>query len=560
MKESLYIKRNTAIINFTEDFVRSTDELVSSDSFYTFLLTYLDHLKGTQNETYQVLTDNRTDEETVFDMISLLGEIRVKPLERIDHRLMYIPRLMENLVEDAYNFWRELQRCSVVYLKSNLVDFIELDSVYNAIILTFYRSIEEKLAGRKNKVYRQLKAGTNASVSLRIFDWDIPEEYEGLKEVYSVDKVLLHAPLILHPKTNKREGFFEEAKENPLKGLKLDPTEFYCYPAKIGTLLAMVYFHRDFMFSGLSLANLFEMATMEEVKQSKVDIVVAFGVEDGSKDMCFYHDKKNEMIVAKIAYQPQIEYFGYMKKIMLTAYNVAMMNKGWLPIHGAMVNVTFKTGKKVGVVFMGDSGAGKSETLEELTSIGNDKIAKMEVVFDDMGSFHVKDRVLAQGTEIGAFVRLDDLDRGLPYKEMDRSIFMNPESSVNARVIVPATTFEVVSSSHPVDFFLYANNYEDRIGVELFDCPEDGKQVFIDGKRMAKGTTQEVGLTTSFFANPFGPYQQEALCRTIIDDVFVALKDSQVKVGQVFTNLGVSGHQTDALKQSALALLELIEK
>ena len=42
-----------------------------------------------------------------------------------------------------------------------------------------------------------------------------------------------------------------------------------------------------------------------------------------------------------------------MKKIMLTAYNVSMMDKGHLPIHGAMVNVFLKDGTKKGIVFMG---------------------------------------------------------------------------------------------------------------------------------------------------------------------------------------------------------------
>ena len=54
---------------------------------------------------------------------------------------------------------------------------------------------------------------------------------------------------------------------------------------------------------------------------------------------------------------------------------------------------------------MGDSGAGKSETIEALKSLGNEKIKNIEIVFDDMGTFHVEDgTVYAKGTEIGAFV------------------------------------------------------------------------------------------------------------------------------------------------------------
>ena len=140
----------------------------------------------------------------------------------------------------------------------------------------------------------------------------------------------------------------------------------------------------------------------------------------------------------------------------LTLHNVAMMAKGWLPIHGSMVNIHLKDGRSKGVVFMGDSGAGKSETIEALQLLGMDEIVSMDVIFDDMGSLHEeKGLVKAQGTEIGAFIRLDDLDKGSPYKTMDRSIFMNPES-VNARVVIPISTYAQVVSSHKVDFFLYA--------------------------------------------------------------------------------------------------------
>ena len=114
-----------------------------------------------------------------------------------------------------------------------------------------------------------------------------------------IDSVLLHSPLLLHPNTNKREGHFQEVYENPIQDFDLDNNKFFCYPAKIGTLLAFVYFHKDFIFSGISLANIFEPATTEDIATRKPDIVIAFGVEDGKDDMVFYKDKPNDLVVAK---------------------------------------------------------------------------------------------------------------------------------------------------------------------------------------------------------------------------------------------------------------------
>ena len=88
---------------------------------------------------------------------------------------------------------------------------------------------------------------------------------------------------------------------------------------------------------------------------------------------------------------------------------------------------------------MGDSGAGKSESLEALRILADEHLRDLTVVFDDMGSLQFRDgRVVGVGTEIGAFVRLDDLQPGYAYAEVERSIFMNPHKT-NARIVIPIT-------------------------------------------------------------------------------------------------------------------------
>ena len=42
---------------------------------------------------------------------------------------------------------------------------------------------------------------------------------------------------------------------------------------------------------------------------------------------------------------------------------------------------------------MGDSGAGKSESIEALKIAGKDVIKDIEVVFDDMGTIHLEDGI-----------------------------------------------------------------------------------------------------------------------------------------------------------------------
>ena len=52
-----------------------------------------------------------------------------------------------------------------------------------------------------------------------------------------------------------------------------------------------------------------------------------------------------------------------MKKMCLTLHNVSNINHHKLPIHGAMIQMKLHDGSEKNIVVMGDSGAGKSETM-----------------------------------------------------------------------------------------------------------------------------------------------------------------------------------------------------
>jgi hypothetical protein len=166
--------------------------------------------------------------------------------------------------------------------------------------------------------------------------------------------------------------------------------EWFCYPAKVGSLLIYCYFHRDFIGSAVATANLFELASMQtDAVAKKPDAILLFGNPDGGSDTTFWHDAENDIWIGKDSNDPAIDYFGYTKKSILTLHNLVMIQRGWLPIHGAMVNVYLKDGTKKGLMFMGDSGAGKSETLEALSTLASDLIDHQETVFDDMGTIHI---------------------------------------------------------------------------------------------------------------------------------------------------------------------------
>ncbi|MEG1732156.1 MAG: hypothetical protein RR252_03285 [Longicatena sp.] len=565
MKETLYLNSELAILNYSAGYAHTGDELLNSSTFSNYVQNYLDYLKKEDDDLYFYAINGKTPREATFEILKLFRMLRVFKVDEIESAYLNDKAKLLEFVEEMYNFWKKHQRFSVMSTGQGsgmqVLSFVVADSNFNTLILSLYRNIEEQIMGRKNRVYRQLQAGTNASIAVRKNkSFKLSAKYEKLKNIEFIESVMLRTPMILHPKSNKRVGMFEETEANPIDKFSGTPDEWFCYPCKIGTLLAFIYFHRDFISSAVSLANLFELANVDECRK-KPDLICLFGNEDGEDATTFHYDAKDDVWVGCVSYNERIEYFGYLKKMSLTLHNVRKMQKGWLPIHGAFVNITLKSGKRKGIMLMGDSGAGKSESIEALKVAGKDVIKDIEVVFDDMGTIHLEDGIpYGQGSEIGAFIRLDDLDPGTPYRDMDRSIFMNPESSTNARVITPAAPYEVVATNHRIDLFAYANNYDDKLGLHVFDTIDEAIDTCKEGKRMAKGTTQEVGISTTYFANPFGPMQQQDICEPLIYQMFKSLKETNVVIGEIYTQLGLDKENRDGINKAVMELLDFIEK
>ncbi|WP_283678976.1 phosphoenolpyruvate carboxykinase [Lentilactobacillus sp. Marseille-Q4993] len=554
---ALYVNtdRGVAVLDYSNKFVKNVFQLVNSKELADVVDVYL------SDASYHK-KPSKFNDVSVEEYLDTIKKIVVDEQDKIK----YDAKDVLNSIEDLYSFYRSLLRVATINKHQNDIvanNFMDIDNHFNELVLELYRVVEEKLQGHVNHIYRQVNAGTNACILTQSVNWPVPEKYNKLKDIRFVDTLMVRPPMMVHTKSNKREGVFSETKQNPIENFTGDRDSWYCYPAWVGESLAYIYFHRDYFSNGLALGNLFELADIEAIKDRKPDLLLMFGTagsESDTDDNCHYfHDDENDMYVGQVPYNDKTTYFGYMKKMMLTLHNLSMINKHKLPIHGSMVKITFSNGKTKSVVFFGDSGAGKSESIEALQEIADDKILNIETIFDDMGSFTLTgddQAIYAQGTETGAFVRLDDLSSEVAFSNMDRGIYMNPELS-NARCIIPANEYPEIIKHHHVDMWLYANNYDKEIGVHQFEDEDSAKAVFVAGKRKALGTTDEVGMSTTFFANPFGPVQRQADTQVIIDEVFSALFKKGTFVGEIFTHLGYDKKKS-SLNESARQLLDLL--
>ena len=567
--------KRQVVMNFSEKFCKTEVEVLNSDCFKEVWTRYVEGLYKSENQAFlpvlNIFPRNSVVEYTtnLFKLLFAFDFEEIKEMDKLYSKALAKKEVLYDLVQHFYDYWRRLERYAVVLTRSvkdgvESTSFINAQSEFNNIILSTYRTVSEKLFGAKFSVYRQLPAGVNAALLLSKNEWmSNDSEYAFLKKCDAIEQIVIRPPFISYSAKNKRTGTYPEAKKNPMDRIRdrFVANDYYCYAARVGSALAYIYFHRDYMAHGITIGNLFEFVPLAACKNKKPDLLYVFGGEyDGESE--FYYDKKNDIYVGLAPHDDSIDYFGYMKKMLLTLYNTKMIDNGYLPIHGACVHITLKDGRQKNIVIMGDSGAGKSESLEALSEMAGDDISSQLTIFDDMGTFKIENnKVVAYGTEIGAFVRTDDMTAGYAYREMDRAIFMNPDKQ-NSRLVIPVATYPQIMKGYDVDMYLYANNYdpECKDAVEFYSNAEEAKPIFIRGARRAKGTTQETGMTESFFANPFGPVQREEQTRKIIDNVFNTLIANGTKVGVLHTRLAVPGMEHDGPMLAAKRLFELLEE
>ncbi|BES60717.1 phosphoenolpyruvate carboxykinase [Dysgonomonas capnocytophagoides] len=562
------------MINFTLKYCDTKQKLLSSYGFRRVVEAFVKKIKKDDPIIYDhYIKSFKTDEnlvESLIESFKLLTVFKIEEVIEVDNKytaLFADKDLFIELIELLLQYWKKLERYSIVRntrLGDGLqnVRFIQANDLFNDLVLTTVRRIQETVNGFDQRVYRQTTVGATASLTLNDVNWNCPIEYKGLTPIPFISTVVIRPPFITYTKRNTRDGIFQEHHQNPLNNIILNEDDWYVFPAKVGAMLTFVYFHKDFMAQGIGLSNLFELAKESEYIGKKPDIIYVFGYPDGEEEKrtFYYKDKKNDILIGYANYCDDIDYFGYMKKMLLTLHNVKQIENNRLPIHGAMVNIVLKNGKESNIIIMGDSGAGKSESLEAFRTLNESYIRHMRVIFDDMGFLkkEADGSIKGYGTEIGAFVRIDDLDPAYAYEQLDRGIYSNPDK-INARVTIPISTYEVISKGYKVDIMLYANNYQESDKkISFYDDLDKAIQVFEDGARKAKGTTTEKGLVKSYFANPFGPVQERAETEVLVRQFFKDMKNNGVQIGEIHTSLAIDGRSKDGPREAAEELFSLI--
>jgi len=546
------------------------DQVVASPIFKEIIKEYVGFLESIDSPILDVLLQFKHNNGYDYqEMVFFLYLLTLRPIsERNSNADVH---KLHDFIEGLYDFWREKHRFIIkreryprsFNVRDSVIKSTEfIGNTFEKTVRNLYRTLEKNIFLKTEKILREVPSGAQV-----IFLVDKPRirekerlDYHLLYSMPFIWGIIFEPPVIFHTKSNKRKGVFPVVNEKILSKIDLGQSKWYVLPIHVGRLILYIYINSEYLCHVAGLANLFEIATPEELR--KPDGIVFFGLplESIGKDYINGVVFKDDLYVGVVPDIEENDYFGYAKKIVLTVHNLIMIDTFKLPIHGSLARIKLKSGQSATAMFVGDSGAGKSETLDALGRLT--EISDLEIIIDDMGSLDIEnDRVVAYGTETGAFVRLDDLPPGYAYATIDRSIFMNPDQS-NARVIVPYGNFDRITAPTPIDFFLYANNFtnvnsnEERI--RFFRDPDIALETFSKGARMAKGTTSEEGLSYSYFANPFGAVQRREAHEKIARKYITKMFNEGIRVGEIRTMLGIKGYEREGPYLAAKDLLRVI--
>ena len=398
IKKPYIITRNKVIMDYVRVYCDTPEKLLRSPLFlelvdrfiertaakgsalFAFLLETLPQLRRNDLPAYMVNLFRLLASHSAAEIIAMNSDFG--PV--LSHK-----EELHELVEELYNYWRRFER--FLYLEApkrheatnselHGVQFIKSNEDFKNLVLYVYRRIAENITGNSPRVYRQLPSGANMGMLIEQVDWMCPGIYSSLAQVPFIRLSLVNPPVIFYPRSNQRKGAFDETDCLTQDMIRLDPTEWFCYPAKVGDLTAFIFFHQDFISLALSLSNLFEIAGYDNIHSQKPDLIMIFGLSGQGlrSDTMFYEDRDNNILTGLVRHSEEVDYFGYFKKMALTLHNIAMLKKGRLPLHGAMVHIRLKDGSEANIVIVGDSGAGKSETIEAFRALNTEDICDLK--------------------------------------------------------------------------------------------------------------------------------------------------------------------------------------
>ena len=324
---------------------------------------------------------------------------------------------------------------------------------------------------------------------------NLPGDYVALSHVPLTIAADILTGIDYSTPSNKRAEPFYELDHNPLNSDAFEPDDWVSVPLQVGSSLIVTYLHksRGSIEMEPGLLNLFPFARIGDIQAGRrPDGIFIFGDPNAApKDLGYWWDAANRVLVGMVPNRDELKYFGYCKKPILTLHNVLAIRNGEIPLHCGCTRY---------LVHFDDS---------------EPYIAEMSVKADDMGRVVLirgtdgLARPIFYGTETGAFACLDGFSEQAKMQMLGREVGYNKETGSNARQIVPVTDDTEVFRGDVLDMLLYMNNFalieQGACTIDTDMSVEQAIEHFRLGERVAAGSTSthRGAKESSYWANPF---------------------------------------------------------
>ena len=327
----------------------------------------------------------------------------------------------------------------------------------------------------------------------------LPKSYSELNKVSLTTHADMRTGIHYTTHANKRAFPFFALNHNPFKNKEFSPTDYVAIPFEVGSWNIIAYIHKSRGCIELEpgLLNLFPFSKVRKLSGKKPDGVFIFGCPNSSmKDLGYFFDKENDLLVGLIPNIDDCKYFGYGKKPILTLHNVLCILNNHLPLHCGCTRYVVKFDSSTNEPYISDSfiKADDMGRASLFTSVDNQFKENVPYFF---------------GTETGAFACLDGFSEHTKMQMEGREIGYNKHAGTNARQIVPVTNYSEVSTGSELDILLYLNNYDliekGKSCMNVNMQVDEALEYFRKGARVAAGSTQthRGKVEISYWANPF---------------------------------------------------------
>lgn len=561
--KKFFINDTSVIVNLTTKNCMTKADILDSVGFKKVISNFFLQIGDNSNRKLQKIKLLTKKPNIIIDFLKMLLAFKFEEAVSNDYKFYKLAKCRNEMVvfiEMLYSYWLRLERYEIIQrrlVEMNIDNSIMIESIddFSKQVSSLYRFLLSKLLDTTIRINRQTSVGFNAGFIVTPEIYQFPKDYSLFKGVNIISGVVMKTPFMGYSNDGKNDLTLKEIDHNPLNFLRMTKRHWFCFPIKVGGILAFVFFHRTLMHLGMALCNTFEPGINDYYKGKKPKLVCVYGGLKQEEDNTFFIDKENDFYLSYSARNKENDCFKNMRNMILNLHNVYMVKHNNLPLKGTMVNIVTKTNKETNILITGDNGELNLNVFNALNYIPGNNIVELNVIFSDMGMLYSKENsIFARGTGIGLCMKQNYLEYSVHNKDINRSIILNPESSV-PKLILKNTSYEYVLKENKIDYIFCVNkstNTEDRI--DFLETKEQVLSVFKNGVNEDGKPLRGISCFT-------GGFKSERLIREsnkLVDKVLLDMISNNHKFGKIHLKMKDGRSEQIAMKSIAKKIANLL--